>query len=115
MLLRGWRALSHEAMSGHKSDGGHAGNTKPAGGTTGTIDAETLARCFHEAYERLAPRFGYETRPETVVSWDEVPEQNWQLMIAVCDELLRGVLARRMAADPSSKDDGAPHSEHSDS
>jgi hypothetical protein len=65
------------------------------------IDAETLARRFHEAYERLAPQFGYQTRRETAVPWDEVPEQNKRLMIAVCDELLRGVLAARGASNGS--------------
>jgi hypothetical protein len=59
------------------------------------IDAETLARRFHETYERLAPTFGYTTRPETAVPWEQVPELNRQLMIAVCQELLtdlRGVI-----------------------
>jgi len=27
--------------------------------------AEKIARMFHEAYERLAPEYGYETRKET--------------------------------------------------
>lgn len=49
---------------------------------------EDLARRFHEAYERLAPSFGYETREESAVPWDDVPEQNRALMIAVCAELL---------------------------
>jgi hypothetical protein len=35
---------------------------------------ETLARMFHEKYERLAPEFGYKTREESAVPWDEVPE-----------------------------------------
>jgi hypothetical protein len=54
---------------------------------------EELARAFHETYERLAPRFGYETRRESAVPWEEVPENNKQLMIAVCEELLARVLA----------------------
>lgn len=40
-----------------------------------------LARRFHEEYERLAPRFGYETRPETRVFDPTSP--NGKLMIAV--------------------------------
>jgi len=49
-------------------------------------DAETLARKFHEIYERLAPHFGYETRKETR---DFDPESNnGRLMIAVCAEIL---------------------------
>jgi hypothetical protein len=45
-------------------------------------DAETLARAFHEAYERLAPMFSYETREASAVPWDAVPEDNKALMIA---------------------------------
>jgi hypothetical protein len=51
-------------------------------------DAETLARRFHETYERLAPDFGYETRPESAKPWDQVPENNRALMIAVCESIL---------------------------
>jgi hypothetical protein len=50
--------------------------------------AESLARRFHETYERLAPAFGYETRRASAVPWEEVPEQNRQLMLAVAAELL---------------------------
>jgi hypothetical protein len=49
--------------------------------------AEALARRFHEAYERLAPAHGYETRSVSAVPWEQVPEQNRRLMIAVCAEL----------------------------
>lgn len=55
--------------------------------------AEEIAREFHETYERLAPRHSYETRPESAVAWDDVPENNRRLMVAVADELLeRGVI-----------------------
>lgn len=50
--------------------------------------AEVLARRFHEAYERLAPDFGYETRPESAVPWEQVPEANRRLMIAVVKEVM---------------------------
>lgn len=50
--------------------------------------AESMAKRFHEAYERLAPEHGYETREQTAVPWDEVPETNKSLMIAVCRELI---------------------------
>lgn len=49
-------------------------------------EAEKLARRFHEAYERLAPSFGYETRPETRAF--DPQSENGQLMVAVCSELL---------------------------
>ena len=51
-------------------------------------DAESVARLFHETYERLAPSFSYETREATRVSWDDVPERNKRLMIATAAELL---------------------------
>lgn len=41
-----------------------------------------IAAEFHRAYEALAPSFGYATRRETAVTWDQVPEQNKALMIA---------------------------------
>lgn len=48
---------------------------------------EELARRFHETYERLAPSFGYETRPESAVAWEDVPEANRRLMIATVREV----------------------------
>lgn len=51
-------------------------------------DAAALAQRFHEAYERLAPDFGYKTREASAKPWAEVPEQNKNLMIAVCAEIL---------------------------
>lgn len=56
---------------------------------------ESVAKAFHEAYERLAPQFGYETRPESAVPWEKVPERNKRLMIAVCAELLNPTLKQR--------------------
>lgn len=43
---------------------------------------EGVARMFHEAYERLAPDHGYETRRESAVPWADVPERNRSLMVA---------------------------------
>lgn len=51
-------------------------------------DPESVARLFHETYERLAPQFNYETRRATARPWDEVPEDNRRLMIAVANEVL---------------------------
>ncbi len=51
-------------------------------------DAESVARFFHEAYERLAPYFSYETREATRVPWENVPERNKRLMIAATSEVL---------------------------
>jgi len=49
---------------------------------------EVIAQSFHEAYERLAPEYNYETRQESAKPWAEVPEANRKLMIAVVSELL---------------------------
>lgn len=54
-----------------------------------SIEADQLARLFHETYERLAPTFGYETRKASAVPWDDVPDQNKRLMVAVASEVLR--------------------------
>ena len=51
-------------------------------------DAESVAKLFHETYERLAPAFGYETRKRTRVLWEQVPERNKHLMIATVAEVL---------------------------
>jgi hypothetical protein len=46
-----------------------------------------LATLFHETYERLAPKFGYTTRPETRKFDETTP--NGRLMVAVCGEILQ--------------------------
>jgi hypothetical protein len=56
------------------------------------MTAEQLAQRFHETYERLAPSYGYSTRKASSVPWDDVPENNKRLMVAVCAELLGGDL-----------------------
>jgi hypothetical protein len=50
--------------------------------------AERIAQAFHESYERLAPDHGYETREASAKPWEDVPEQNKGLMVAVIEELL---------------------------
>ena len=49
---------------------------------------DSTARRFHEAYERLAPSHGYETRTESAVPWEKVPEKNRALMRAVVRSLM---------------------------
>ena len=56
--------------------------------TPPALTADQLAQRFHETYERLAPSFGYETRKDSAVPWESVPEKNRKLMVAVCAELL---------------------------
>lgn len=50
--------------------------------------AEQVARAFHEAYERLAPDHGWETQERSRKDWDDVPEANRSLMVAVAADLL---------------------------
>lgn len=50
---------------------------------------EEVAKLFHETYERLAPSFGYETRKASAVPWENVPDNNKKLMIAVVGEVLK--------------------------
>jgi hypothetical protein len=49
------------------------------------MSKDTLARKFHDTYERLAPSFGYETREDTKQFDPE--SKNGRLMIAVCNEV----------------------------
>jgi hypothetical protein len=53
------------------------------------MTAEELAEFFHTTYERLAPEYDYETKPESRTAWEDVPESNRRLMIATCAEVLR--------------------------
>ena len=50
-----------------------------------SISAIKLAVLFHDTYERLAPKYGYETKSETKIFKAHTP--NGKLMIAVCGEL----------------------------
>lgn len=52
------------------------------------FNAKSIARVFHDTYERLAPKYGYETRKDSAVPWEQVPEKNRRLMIAVVERLL---------------------------
>ncbi len=55
-----------------------------------TIEDEK-AEFFHETYERLAPEYGYETREESAVPWDELPENHRYLMVATVKEVLDSI------------------------
>jgi hypothetical protein len=56
---------------------------------------DDIARAFHESYERQAPLLGYETREESAVPWEQVPETNRTLMQAtVADLIAEGVIQR---------------------
>jgi uncharacterized protein YegP (UPF0339 family) len=70
--------------------------------------AERIAKRFHETYERLAPDHGYATREASAKPWDQIPEQNRELMVAVVEDLLAqgdielGVLAGAEEPGPRS-------------
>lgn len=51
-------------------------------------DADEVARFFHETYERLAPEFSYKTRKASAVAWEDVPENNKELMVAVARRVI---------------------------
>ena len=70
------------------------------------VTPETLARFFHEEYERLAPAFNYETRRETAVPWDEVLGSNRRLMVAVCTSVLLQFFPDRISL-PEDRDERA--------
>lgn len=57
------------------------------------MHTEELAKLFHDTYERLAPRFGYETRAESAVAWEDVPEANRRLMIATVEHVIASDVA----------------------
>lgn len=48
---------------------------------------EDVARMFHEHYERLAPGYGYETRPESRCEWGKVQPELRALMTHVVSEV----------------------------
>lgn len=65
------------------------------------IDPSLLAQMFHEEYERLALHLGYQTREDSRVPWEDVPETNRSLMVATC----RSVLSRIAGEGPLSRED----------
>ena len=53
-----------------------------------STDEERIAKRFHEVYEMLSPDYGYETRRESAVKWEQVPANNRALMTATVKRLL---------------------------
>ena len=60
-----------------------------------TSEYLNVAREFHETYERLAPVYGYETRIESAVPWEDVPGENRALMTATVKIVLGDLCAER--------------------
>jgi hypothetical protein len=61
------------------------------------VTPEMLARWFHQEYERIAPEFNYKTREASAVPWEQVPENNRRLMMAVAASVLLRFFSDRMA------------------
>ena len=59
-----------------------------------SFTSKDLAVMFHDTYERLAPKYGYETREETR-EFDE-HSNNGKLMIATCDEIIKALVDELM-------------------
>jgi hypothetical protein len=95
-FTRDVRLLAHAALA----------SQTPTPGPRWTPD--DLAKRFHQTYEYLAPKFGYETRKESAVEWEKVPEQNRKLMTAVCEHILKELEVE--AAGPGDKFDVAEFS-----
>lgn len=72
------------------------GQAKDVGVPVADEVAVEIARAFHEAYERLAPDHGYQTRERSAVPWDDVPADNKRLMVATVRSLLRGGVIGRV-------------------
>ena len=70
--------------------------TTPTPALTADAEDEAIARAFHEAYERLAPQFGYRTREASAVPWEDVPQANRDLMVATVASVKHVILARRV-------------------
>ena len=46
--------------------------------------ATRLARRFHDIYEAAAPLYDWQTQERSRVEWDDLPENQRQLMVYVC-------------------------------
>lgn len=68
--------------------------------------ALSMARQFHDTYERLAPSYGYKTRPETMVFNPDTP--NGRLMIQTCREIMHRVAEMADAPRPQAPASGQP-------
>ena len=71
----------------------YAGTSPAAAALMTALEPERLAQAFHEAYEELAPRFGYKTRDASAVPWADVPKNNKELMIATARRVARAAIA----------------------
>jgi hypothetical protein len=73
-----------------------------------STEAAALAQQFHEAYERLAPEFNYETREASAVPWEDVPDKNKRLMVAVAAD----IIAARLPVEGAPEEADVPRGVH---
>ena len=52
------------------------------------MKAEDLAKIFHDAYEKVAVKHGWNTQESTKVEFDKLPEANKKTMIETCEIVL---------------------------
>lgn len=51
-------------------------------------DIEELARYLHRKYEHIAKKVGWKTQEGTSVRFDELPEENKQVMLELASNLI---------------------------
>lgn len=100
-----YRQLAHDNLIGGAPGFGTAKRS-----TMYMPDPESVAKLFHETYERLAPVFNYETRERTRVTWEQVPEQNKRLMIATAADVLATLFAENSRTSKATQ----PSADHPD-
>ena len=55
-------------------------------------ELKTLAKDFHETYERLSVEYGWKTQESCQVAFEDLPEENQKLMLAVVREVCTPLL-----------------------
>lgn len=64
-------------------------------------NSEELAKFFHDEYDKLAPRYGWRTQISTQVTFDQLPDNNRALMVAVCEQVVEEFRQERKAFNQS--------------
>jgi hypothetical protein len=98
-LVRVPRPQNEQAWEDLRADGGLPESHQPLQARVPRYTNEQLAQRFHELYEELAPRYGYETREESRKPWADVPPQNKALMEMVCARMLKELQLDQAAYD----------------
>ena len=63
-------------------------DSRPTPAAVDEPERDSIARDLHDTYERLAPDYGYSTRPESRKEWSELPDNLRHLMLAVVDSVV---------------------------